>query len=365
VSAPRPQLASPQLASLQRALVDAEQKIALVESLTPSNYARELHRLEASFEQGAPCLPAFDYKRAAAAAQDATLSPTLSAAQLALNDVALLDHPVGAAFAPLLRDRVDELALELRMVLARGTPDVLEQSRTRFSFDADEREAAQALAIAWLEMPDESVDQGEPIELAGWLSSRARERGQASWGMRVVERDLASRAAIGGDCLYVRRGEIATEAVCRRLWEHEAKGHLLPRLRARTEPAPCEIGTPGTVEDEEGRAILLEERAGVLFPERRRELALRFIVADEMRQRGDRAALEKCQGLLQDGHPPRLLASILCRVARGGGMCREVVYLPSYLRVKQAVAETPENERFFERGRASVRALPVWARCFP
>jgi hypothetical protein len=49
-------------------------------------------------------------------------------------------------------------------------------------------------------------------------------------------------------------------------------------------------------------------------------------------------------------------AEIALRAHRGGGLAREIVYLPAYLEVKEALARDPGLERFLERGRISLDA---------
>ena len=44
------------------------------------------------------------------------------------------------------------------------------------------------------------------------------------------------------------------------------------------------------------------------------------------------------------------------RIHRGGGLAREVAYVPAYHEVAHAFAENAELERWFERGRVSLGA---------
>jgi hypothetical protein len=137
------------------------------------------------------------------------------------------------------------------------------------------------------------------------------------------------------------------------LWAHEVHGHLLPRLRSKAEGTPFRIGTKGCSQDEEGRALLLEERAGALSTQRRVEVAVRFQLG-RAAQIGPEEACRCAKELLARGVSSSDVARNLTRALRGGGLGREQIYLPAYLRVTSAFAENPGWERFMERGRISV-----------
>jgi hypothetical protein len=50
---------------------------------------------------------------------------------------------------------------------------------------------------------------------------------------------------------------------------------------------------------------------------------------------------------------------ITARVHRGGGLGREAVYLPAFLRVEAALAARPELDRVLGSGRVAVDAADV------
>jgi hypothetical protein len=100
------------------------------------------------------------------------------------------------------------------------------------------------------------------------------------------------------------------------------------------------IGTARGVDDQEGRALLLERAHGFFSRARKRELGLRHL--------GARAALDGASFvdvvalLTRRGGSMSCAVRIASRVARGGngmgGLGREAVYLPSLLRVERSLS---------------------------
>lgn len=284
-----------------------------------------------------------------AVGSDRTLRRTLEAARLALG-------PLGSAPVPrLLLARIDELDLEFELVAGRGSRGVAELSRRRFHVAEEELADAARSATEWLERTEAAL-LDEDVLLVEEFRRVARERGL---DLRVREGDLFARAAVTPDEVLVRRGERLGRRAALRVVLHEIDGHFLPRRAALSAPVPLRIGMPGGDADEEGRAILLEERADLLDGSRRRELALRFRCA--VLCRGGASALESYRTLRAEGVDGDELGGIVARVYRGGGLAREVVYLPAFLRVRRALAACPEWERAFQAGRASVAGLREFA----
>ncbi len=257
----------------------------------------------------------------------------------------------------LLVGRIAELALELRLVEVCGCADVARLSAERFSFDASERESARALAASWLAEPDPAQSKAERDSWPLLASSLSRHPGVVALGCPVVEADIVSLAAVAGERLLVRRGARVSPREAERIFVHEVGAHLAPRLRAVREGPPFRVGTAGSAEDEEGRAVLLEERNGLLDVARRRELAARCVAAEAALAGAD--ASEILGRLTAHGLQDELARRLALRAVRGGGatgggLGREVVYLAGYLRVVSALGEAPELETWMTRGRISI-----------
>ena len=149
---------------------------------------------------------------------------------------------------------------------------------------------------------------------------------------------------------------------------HEIAGHALPRALAATAPlAIFAIGTARGVDDQEGRALLIEESAGYFDEGRRREIGLRHLAAHHALEGAN--FIEVARLLVSRGAPLDTALRIAARVMRGGGgvggLAREIVYVPAFIRVGRALnARTLSSfavERAMANGRVAAHAAPVLA----
>jgi hypothetical protein len=331
-------------------LLKAESRLRLLDRAVPANLERERARLLVALQRGTPVTPAFRYARLDSAAE---LRQALLHLAKGLSGRGFL----GELFA----GRAEELALEAALVEALGSPDFLELARQRFPSPAG-AEAAEvdALVRRYADSAAEPLtferiasDASDPRSLV-----RVLERSIAPLAGRVrveLRRDLGSVAAAGDGVVFVRPGAELSVQEAERIARHELEAHVLPRLAARSERCPIyRAGSRGASEDEEGRALTIEERSGLLGPERRQGLALRHCLANEVRAGAtlaDSWESARASGLDDE----RALDSAL-RAHRGGGLGREIVYLPAFLRVRAAFAGEPWLEGQLARGRVSLAA---------
>ena len=171
----------------------------------------------------------------------------------------------------------------------------------------------------------------------------SREAGRCKLPMRVVvEPSLASLAATGDGVIFVAAERWIRVRDVERTVLHEIAGHALPRARAVSAPLGIfALGTARGTDDQEGRALLIERAAGFLDGSRRRELGLRHL--------GARATLDGAtfvdvvELLLEHRAPLESAMRIASRVQRGGpgagGLAREIIYIPSLLRVERLLFE--------------------------
>jgi|GEM_PF-2268243 len=343
------------LRKLEASLLGVERTTDLLGSFRPSNLLAEKERVATLLSRKEVALPQFRYR---ALPDLRGARDVLTAARIALSASSTESwEPIRV----LLNERLEELSLELRMVAARGDSQMPEYSKERYRYSSSELRAAEEEAFRYVRLPaggDSPLGPPpqEEICLATFLSQEVTRRGLS---VRVLEREISSVAAVGDDCLLVRRGARVQPREAARIFEHEVFAHLLPRARGRGGVPPLSIGTAGSSEDEEGRAILIEERAGLLTVVRKKEIAIRFLLASAMRELPERAA-ERARELCVEGCSPGSVATALCRVLRGGGLGREIAYVASFLRVKTAQERGPELEALMQMGRISVRGAPVF-----
>jgi hypothetical protein len=180
--------------------------------------------------------------------------------------------------------------------------------------------------------------------------------GSLKIGARVsLVPELASAAAAGDGVVLVRPGVPHTESAARRIALHEVIGHVLPRIVARAELLGLfRVGSASGTDDEEGRALFLEEREELLSSSRRRELGVRHLGALAIRKGADWVELVRL--VLEYGFAVRDALRLAARIARGGGLAREIVYLPAFFRVRTALISEPALEAYLSRGRVSIAA---------
>jgi hypothetical protein len=343
--------------SSDRALTMAAGQIRLIQAVTPSNAETELAELTQAFRRGAPRQPRWRY--------DAP--PVPPELPRALEELALfLDKqpPLG----PLYAARARELCLEAALVGATGTPRLTAMARARFLTSAprDDAEQADELALRWTSGPaldiahaanrfteheqDTAEDVGDhgsdrPVRSCdaknprSLLSRLTTEVGRKRLPMRVcVQGGMASLAATGDGVILVARNQWLRRRDVERTVLHEIEGHALPRARAARAPlALFAFGTARGIDDQEGRAITIEERAGFLDNARKFELGCRHLGARATLEGADFADIVRL--LCARGAVIESALRIAARVQRGsqgdGGLAREIVYLPARCRVER------------------------------
>ena len=289
----------------------------------------------------------------------------LSATRRLLERVARTTEPLGL-LARLHAERALELELEARMAERLGQPAFQALAAERFPVPRGvharrcDAFVADALATRFeeAEKSHRSDDSADPHSLYSNVSRRARELGLA---LRIdVRAEQLATAATGEGLVALRPGVWLSRAASERIAVHELLAHALPRARALFAPLRLfRAGTARSADHEEGRALLVEQRANLFDAERRRELALRHRAALAVR---DHAEPHDTVALLRALGATRELALELGRRAhRGGGLAREIVYLPAYFAVSDAFVLEPGLERWLERGRLDLQAARLFA----
>ncbi|HEX7671866.1 MAG TPA: tyrosine/phenylalanine carboxypeptidase domain-containing protein, partial [Polyangiaceae bacterium] len=261
----------------------------------------------------------------------------------------------------LYRARASELLHEARIVDAIGTDAFVARAAERFPVDpSPDGILADSAADAWVSLSPVNTgprivsdDAADPRSLVNQIGSLA---GALRLPIRISgSPDMACAAATGDDLIVVRTGVSHSVHAARRIALHEIYAHALPRARAKEESIGLfSVGTAGASDDEEGRALLIEERHALFDDARRRELAVRHLAARAVRDAAN--FIETVRHLGERGVPTREAVFVAARTYRGGGLAREVVYLPALFRVRAAFTDDPALEGWCERGRVSVSA---------
>ncbi len=326
--------------------------------LTPLDARRERERLVGDLRAGRQATPRWTYARA----DHDDLRRALDSAERVLAS----ERAIGVA--ALYLSRVRELILEAAVCAAAGTADLARLAARRFAAanDADTR-AASALCALWLTEtasvcggPAQMSDAATPDSLLSLMRAAV---GKAGLPFQVVQApSLASLAATGERAIYVATGRLVTQRDAERTVLHEIEGHAWPRARAlQARSLLFRVGTARGSDDQEGRALLLEERAGWLGANRRRQLAARHRAVEAMQDGGSFAdvafTLARVHGF--DEAEAVLAAERAFRGSDGSrpGLGRERVYLESLVRVRAHLARHPDDERVLSSGQVAVDSV--------
>jgi hypothetical protein len=327
--------------SLCLALLQAQQTVALLQRCQPLNMRRELARVQDAFREGKQTTPLFEY--APVPQLDGLLSELAAFADLASC----------GPWGELLAERAVEITEEAALVAALGTPSFVRAAHRRYwrPHVATMAEAT-ALAKAWLDSPRTTESKGElhrtddrqdPGSLLRCIEALLGER-RLSFRVQVIS-NLVPVAATGDGVILIAEGRWLSALETARVAAHEVLAHALPRALAA---GPLwQLGTAGAADEEEGRALLIEQRHELMGEERRFALALRHLAAQAL---FDGAGyVEVVRLLLERGCPSDLAVMVAARVFRGGGLGREIVYLPALLRVSAGLKADPALEQWLER----------------
>jgi hypothetical protein len=334
-------------------MLQAAREVQVLAAATPENAAAERARLTDALRRGDAECPRWTYRNGARMGE-------LRQALEALGTTAAADDVVA--------ERARELAIEAALCEAVGTPELSRLAGERFGLAKREvKEEASRTCARWLREQREpesggmlASDDPDPRSLVSRLRA---EVGRLRLPFAVViQPALAPLAATGDRVILVAAGRPTTERDVARTVLHEIEGHVLPRARAlKASLLLLRIGTARGVDDQEGRALLLEERAGLLCARRRRHLALRHRAFEAM---ADGASFADVTRELTStrGLEPEYAVVVAERVFRGGdgthpGLGRERVYLESLVRVRAYLEAHPEDEPLLASGQVGLDAV--------
>ena len=326
--------------------------VRLIGAATPTNGDAELERLAACFAAGRPRLPRWEHRGD---------DPREAAEELERLAAACrsLPEPARSLYAA----RIDELRLEAALAASVGRPGFAELAARRYAEDPRSSRAADALASRWgMVAPDEgelvATDSNDPRSLLSRVRAAVGEH-RAPFAVRVAPA-LGTLAATGERTVYVAAGRALGVGAARRVALHEVLGHVLPRVRAARAHPLFLLGTARGTDDQEGLALVYEERAGLLDAARRAELARRHAAVRAMRAGAD--FVEVVRSLRAAGVDLRASLAAATRAFRGSegtfaGLGRESVYLASFSRVRARLQKDPGAERWLASGQVAVSAL--------
>ncbi len=352
--------------AIEKLLVHAHRAIKVLSAVAPIDASAERARLVQELRSGGALRPRWRY---APVAHD-ELRRALDVAGRVLEEEGS-GHPL----SPVHLARVRELSIEAALCGAAGTSAMAPLARQRFApaSASCEREASD-LGAAWLagEGGEAARDDAERVQSddddpRSLLSCLRAEVGRRRLPFAVVvQPSLASLAATGEAVILVAPGRPVTREDVARTVLHEIEGHALPRARARQAAlALFQVGTARGVDDQEGFALVLEQRHGHLGARRRRVLSARHRTVQAMLAGATFA--DAARALVRDHGLCAAEAVLIAeRAFRGGdgvspGLGRERVYLESFVRVRAHLVAHPGDEGVLAAGQVALEAVEALA----
>ncbi len=348
-----------------RLLLEAVRSVRLLGSVVPRNAAQERARILAALEQGQFATPRWTYART-----DHTL--LRKALERGAHRLATEAHLIAQLYAA----RCRELEIEAALASEAGTAVLGALARARFrSLSPTAAGEATILARKWIAEAHEALDGGDTREedllasdsaAPGSLLTRMREEvGRRGLPFAVVvQPSLSALAATGERHILIAAGRAISREDVERTVMHEIEGHAIPRTRAaQARLAIFQIGTARGIDDQEGLALVLEERGNYLSPRRKRELAARHLAVEAMD--GGAAFADALKALVKEhGLPGPQAVLVAERAFRGGdgtlaGLGRERIYLEAFRSVRDHLDRKPTDEGILTSGQISLDSIPI------
>lgn len=349
----------PWLVRAERLLAEAVRSVRLLGAVVPRNAAQERGRLIQVFASGQTSGPRWTYART----DHTMLRKALARAAQRLEAE---PHPIAQLYAA----RAREIEIEAALASEAGTTVLGALARSRFrSTSPTYAGEATILARKWIAEGRDAATKDEPLLRSddprdGSLLTRMREE-VSRLGLPfavVVQPSLSALAATGERHILIAAGRMTSRDDIERTVMHEVEAHAIPRTRAQqARLAIFQIGTARGIDDQEGLALVLEERHGFLRAKRKRELAARHLAVEAM-DGGARFGDAVTSLVKEHGLTAQEAVLIAERAYRGGdgssaGLGRERVYLESFLRVSERLTKSPTDEGILTSGQVSVDAI--------
>jgi uncharacterized protein (TIGR02421 family) len=330
-----------------RALVEIERDIDLLLNITPVNATEAW----------------LDFERSGF-----TTVPTLQSRPLGFDPDLLrrrlfdlpLEEIEDAAIANLLRDKRDELARQITLLQDRDTSRFLYGSLQLFGeVGGDLIDTAYGL----LDAIEVAAPEGRRVT-ADLFAQRAqqeldlyRERYEGFGAELEIRSDVPDLMVSHGRLLI---GTAANFRVTRveALIHHEVGTHVVTYENGKAQPLKLfSVGLPGYEETQEGLAVLAEYAVGGLDPQRMRLLAGRVVAVSLILEGAE--FLDIFEALhAKHSFPPKVAWSVTIRVARSGGLTKDVIYLRGITKLLEFVSQRKSIDPLFV-GKMALHQVPL------
>ena len=332
---------------IDHALTELEREIDLLLNITPVNAAEAWNDFERSGFAKVPTLRS----------RPLGFEPDLVRRSLYNLEIERIEDP---ALANLFMAKRDEIGRQITLLEDRDTSRCVHGSLQLFGEVGEGlvREASELLRVIQVGTPgDGRVTASAFAEAAERELDLYRGRYPGFTAGLEIRSDVSDLMVSHGRFLipataYFRSGRVEA------LIQHEIGTHVVTYQNGCVQPLRLlTVGLPGYDETQEGLAILAEFASGGLDPLRLRLLAARVIAVDRMLGGAD---FLEIFDELRTAHSfaPRTAWSVVLRVARGGGLTKDVIYLRGISRVLEFASERKTLEPLLV-GKLSLDHVPL------
>jgi uncharacterized protein (TIGR02421 family) len=313
---------------VDRALTELERQVDLLLNLTPVNALEAWSDFERSGFSQAPTLQS----------RPVGFEPDLVRRRLYDIEIERVEDP---ALANLFRGKRDEIGRQITLLEDRDTSRFVHESLQLFGEVGEGlvEDASELLKLIRIRSPvDGRVTATTFAEAAQRELDFYRDRYPGFAAGLQVRSDVSDLMVSHGQFLiptvaYFRSGRVEA------LIQHEIGTHVVTYENGKVQPLKLlTVGLPGYDETQEGLAVLAEFATGGLDPLRLRLLAARVIAVDRLLCG---AGFLDIFDELRRKHSfaPRTAWGVTLRVARDGGLTKDVIYLRGISRVLEFVSE--------------------------
>jgi uncharacterized protein (TIGR02421 family) len=335
------------VAEIDSALTQIERELDLLLNITPVNAAEAWIDFERGGFSAPPVLQSRPLK----------FEPDLVLRRLYDLEIEKVDDP---ALLGLLTEKRDEIARQIALLKDRDTSRFLHGSLQLFG-DVGEglvRDARDLLeTIPAEQVPDKRITASAFAEAAQAELDHYRANYEGFDHDLEIRNDVADLMVSHGRLLIPATANFRSGRV-EALLHHEIGTHVLTFANGARQPLKMlTVGLPGYEETQEGLGVLAEYLVGGLDPQRLRLLAARVIAVDRML---DGAGFLELFEELHDsiGFPPKMAWGVTIRVARCGGLTKDVIYLRGITRVLEFVAQRKDLTPLLV-GKLSLEHVPL------
>jgi uncharacterized protein (TIGR02421 family) len=332
---------------IDRALTDIDRRIGLLVNITPVNATEAWSDFERSGFSHVPMLQS----------RPLEFDPDLTKRHLFDLEIERVDNP---SIAQLLREKRDELNREIMLLEDRDTSRFLYESIQFFGEVGDD-----LVALAGKILSNVAATSTEDVRVtATRFAERAQEefefyrRRYSTFGAGLEIRDDVPEVMVSFGRLLIGANASLRGQRVEALIQHEVGTHVVTFENARAQPLRLlSVGLPGYDETQEGLAVLAEYVTGGLDPLRLRLLAARVIAVRRLIDGAD--FMDIFRELHEElGFAPRVSWSVTIRVARSGGLTKDVIYLRGIVRLLEFLADRGRLDPLF-LGKMSLDHVPL------